>query len=104
MEVGVIALKTKSDKSSIKTSVLQGLQVGFQAIKHGIKPIDCIVTFGGVKDILRSVKELDARKRFTTLLIYSPSQICKDELEFRAFEKILYDDYQITVRYVRSNF
>ena len=53
MEKAVIALKVKSDKSGIRTAVYQACQLAMQAWKSNIEVIDCIVTFGGSKDILR---------------------------------------------------
>lgn len=103
MEQGVIALKGKGDKASMKTLAYQVSQITTKAIKTNIQIIDCIVTFGGAKDILREVKTLDAKKRFDSLLIYSPSQICKDPQEFQQLVATLEKDYQVGVRCVRSN-
>lgn len=102
MEKAVIALKVKSDKNGIRTAVYQACQLCMQAWKSNIEVIDCIVTFGGSKDILREVKVIDAKERFDTLLIYSPSQVCKEKQEFVELENILADSYQIQVRYLRS--
>lgn len=102
MEKAVIALKVKSDKSGIRTAIYQTYQLCLQAWKSNIEVIDCIVTFGGSKDIIREVKALDAKSRFDTILIYSPSQVCKEKQEFIELENILADNYQIKVRYLRS--
>ena len=102
MEKAVIALKVKSDKSGIRTAVYQACQLYAQAWKSGIEVVDCIVTFAGARDILRKVKALDAKSRFDTLLIYSPSQVCKEKQEFVELENILTDSYQIQVKYLRS--
>lgn len=104
MEKGVIALKTKSDKASLKTMAYQVSQITTRAVKANIELVDCIITFGGTKDILREVKKLDGQKRFDSLLIYSPSQICKDQVEYLALQEILEKDFKIQIRYVRNNF
>lgn len=104
MEQGVIALKGKGDKASMKTLAYQVSQITTKAIKTNIQIVDCIITFGGVKDILREVKTLDAKKRFDSLLIYSPSQICKDPQEFQTFVSTLEKDYKVGIRCIRSNF
>ena len=70
MEKAVIALKVKSDKSGIRTAVYQACQLAMQAWKSNIEVIDCIVTFGGSKDILREVKVIDAKERFDTVSSY----------------------------------
>ena len=80
MEKAVIALKVKSDKTGIRTAVYQACQLAMQAWRSGIEVVDCVITFGGAKDIIREVKVIDAKERFDTLLIYSPSQICKDKI------------------------
>lgn len=103
MECGVIALKAKTDKAGLRTMAYQVAQITTQAVKNDIKLIECIITFGGVKDILREIKAMDSKKRFEYLLIYSPSQICKDLLEYRAFVEILEREYKIQVKYIRSN-
>lgn len=104
MECGVIALKAKSDKAGIRSLAYQVTQITTQAVKSGVQIVDCITTFGGAKDILREVRVLDSKKRFDSLLIYSPSQICKDAVEFQAFVEILEKDYRVKVRYIRNNF
>ncbi len=61
MEKGVIALKAKSDKASLKTMAYQVSQITTRAVKANIELVDCIITFGGTKDILREVKKLDGQ-------------------------------------------
>lgn len=104
MEQGVIALKAKSDKAGIRSLAYQVTQITTQAVKSGVQIVDCITTFGGAKDVLREVRVLDSKKRFDSLLIYSPSQICKDATEYEAFVEILEKEYKVRVRYIRSNF
>ena len=102
MEKAVIALKVKSDKTGIRTAVYQACQLCMQAWKSNIEVIDCIVTFGGSKDILREVKVIDAKARFDTLLIYSPSQICKDKIEFLEFENFMTECFKVQIKFLRS--
>ena len=67
MEQSVIVLKAKTDKASLKTFAYQVAQITTQATKSNIQIVDCIVTFGGVKDVLREVKKLDGQKRFSSM-------------------------------------
>lgn len=102
MEKAVIALKVRNDKAGIKTAIYQACQLCAQALKNDIQVVECIVTFGGAKDILREVKALDAKGRFDTLLIYSPSQICKSGVEYIEFENFMAECFKIQIRYLRS--
>ena len=102
MEKAVIALKVKSDKSGIRTAVYQACQLAMQAWRSGIEVVDCVITFGGARDILREVKVIDAKERFDTLLIYSPSQICKDKIEYLEFENFMTECFKVEIKYLRS--
>ena len=102
MEKAVIALKVKSDKSGIRTAVYQACQLAMQAWRSGIEVVDCVITFGGARDILREVKVIDAKERFDTLLIYSPSQICKDKIEYLEFENFKTECFKVGIKYLRS--
>lgn len=102
MENGVLVLKAKTDKKGLKTLAYQIAQITTQATKTNIKIIDCVVTFGGARDILREVKNLDCQKEFQSILIYSPSQICKDEQEYKTLVETLQKDYGVGVRCYRS--
>ena len=102
MEKAVIALKVRNDKAGIKTAIYQACQLCAQALKNDIQVVECIVTFGGAKDILREVKALDAKGRFDTLLIYSPSQICKSGVEYIEFENFMAECFKIQIRYLHS--
>jgi len=102
MECGVIALKAKSDKASLKTLMYQTAQIATLATKTNIKIVDCIVTFGGAKDVIREVKQIDAKKHFNSLLIYAPNQLCKDAKEFAMLEGTLAEDFKIGIRSYRG--
>ena len=102
MEKAVIALKVKSDKSGIRTAIYQTYQLCLQAWRSGIEVVDCVITFGGAKDIIREVKVIDAKARFDTLLIYSPSQICKDKIEFLEFENFMTECFKVQIKFLRS--
>lgn len=99
---GVLALKVKSDKESLKTLAYQVAQITTQCVKSDIKIIDCIITFGGIKDFAREVAKMDAKKEFDYLLIYSPQQISKDGVEFQAFKEVLKEKYDIEIKALRS--
>ena len=102
VENGVLVLKAKTDKKGVKTLSYQVAQIATQATKTNIKIIDCVVTFGGAKDILREVGNLDCLKEFQSILIYSPSQICKDKEEFKNLVDVLNNKYGVMVRFYRS--
>ena len=102
IKTGVLAFKVKSDKDSIKTLIYQTSQITTQCVKQNIKIIDCAVTFGGVKDILREVKKIDSKKRFDYLLVYSPNQIDGNKEDFMTLTNILKDEFQVEVLILRQ--
>lgn len=104
MEQGIMVLKSKTDKASLKALAFQVSQITTRAVKADIELVDCIVTFGGAKDIVREVTRLDAQKRFDSILLYSPSQIFEDAVEYRAFVELMKQEFKVKVRCVRSNF
>lgn len=99
---GVLALKVKSDKASLKTLAYQVAQITTQCVKSDIKIVDCIITFGGTKDFVREITKLDAKKEFDFLLIYSPQQIAKDKVEYQAFKEVLKEEFDIEIKALRS--
>ena len=99
---GVLALKVKSDKESLKTLAYQVAQITTQCVKDNIKIVDCILTFGGVKDFTRAITKLDAKKEFDYLLIYSPQQIAKDDVEYQAFKEVIKEQFDIDIKALRS--
>lgn len=103
MEYGVIAIKAKSDKASLKTLMYQTAQITTRATKANIQIVDCIVTFGSARDVLREVKQIDAKKHFDSLLIYAPSQLCKNMEEYTVLEQTLAKDFKIGIRSYRGN-
>lgn len=107
MEQGAILLQTKNDKDSIKSFSFQLAQIVERALKNRIQLVDIIIIYD-VKDVaktaVREVTKLDAKKRFDSLLIYSPSQICKDAVEYQAFVALMADEFKVNLRYIRSNF
>lgn len=102
MEHAVLALKAKKDKAGLVAMAYEIMQITTQCVKHDVQLVDCIITFGGTKDILREVRKLDAKKQFDSLVIYSPSQIAKDKEEYSAFVVALKEDFDISVRFIRS--
>ena len=107
MEQGVILLHTKRDGDSLKTFAFQLTQIVQRAERSKIELVDCIIIYD-VKDIakaaVREVTKLDAKKRFDSLLIYSPSQLFRDAVEYQAFIEVMRQDFQVKVRHIRSNF
>lgn len=102
LKTGVMAFKVKSDKESIRTLAYQTSQITTQCVKQNIKIIDCVITFGGVKDVLREVKKIDSKKRFDYLLVYSPNQIAGNKEDFMALTNILKDEFQVDVLILRQ--
>ena len=102
METAVMVLKAKSDKQGIRTLAYQVAQMATVATKQNLKIVDCIVTFGGVKDVLREVKALDGRKRVDAILVYSPMQVAKTEDEYLFLIETLREDFQMVVHCIRS--
>ena len=107
MEQGVILLQTKNDRDGIRSFAFQLTQIVQRAMRSKIKLVDYIIIYD-VKDVaktaVREVTKLDAKKRFDSLLIYSPSQICRDAVEYQAFVALMAQEFQVKVRYIRSNF
>lgn len=97
----VIAIKAKSDKASLKTLAYQVAQITTLCTENNIKIKDCIITFGGTKDILREVKKLDAQKHFDYLVVYSPYQVAKDMTEFSEFVGVMEQNFKIDVKALR---
>lgn len=102
IKTGVLAFRVKSDKESMRTLVYQTSQITTQCVKQNIKIIDCVITFGGVKDVVREIKKIDNKKRFDYLLIYSPQQIANNKDDFIALVDILKHDFQIEVLALRE--
>lgn len=102
IKTGILAFKVKSDKESIKALVYQASQITTQCVKQNIKIIDCVITFGGVKDVLREVKKIDSKKQFDYLLIYAPNQIANSKEDFVALEDVLKHDFQVEILTLRQ--
>lgn len=102
LEQTIMVLKVKSDKSSLKAMAYQIAQIATECTKHNVKIIDCAITFGGPKDIIRELKKIDAQKRFDSVIIYSPNQICKNEAEYQSFVDAVQTNFQAGVRCIRT--
>ncbi len=99
---GVLAMKVKSDKESLRTLAYQVAQITTQCVKDDIKIIDCILTFGGTKDFIREITKLDTKKHFDFILIYSPQQIAKNNVEYQAFKQVLKEEFDVEIRTLRN--
>lgn len=93
----VLAIRMKTDKRSLCTSAYQIAQITTTAVYKNFVIEDCIVTFGGLKDLLREVKAVDGRTPFSYLLIYSPVAFTQSPAEYRDFVSTMAQDFQITV-------
>ena len=102
LEQTVMVLKAKSDKASLKAMAYQIAQIATECTKHNVRIVDCIVTFGGPKDIIRELKKIDAQKRFDSIIVYSPTQICKNANEYGAFVNEVQTNFQAGVRCIRT--
>lgn len=99
---GVMAFKVKNNKDSIKALTYQVAKITTDCVDQNIRIKDCIITFGGTKDILREVKKLHSMKEFDCLLIYSPKQIADTQTEFLLFANTLKNEYKIEVKYYKD--
>jgi hypothetical protein len=99
---GVMCFKAKTDKDGLKTFAYQVAQVTTECVHRNIKLVDCIVTFGGEKDIIREVKKIDAKRKFDYLIVYSRTQIGFSETEMLAFMDYISNNFDITVVCLRS--
>ena len=97
MKYAVMAVKAKSDKKSIKHLAYQVAKITTKCVNPNIKVVDCIVTFGGTKDIIREVRQLIPKKEFQYLLIYSPMDIAQGEEDYNKFVSCLNENYHIEV-------
>lgn len=97
VKTAVVAFKVKSDKENIKALAFQTCQITTRCVQHNIKVIDAIIVFGGVKDILREVKNLDRKERFDYIIIYAPRQIAATEQEYQDFVATMQQEYQVEV-------
>ncbi len=102
MSYAVMALRTKSDKASIKNLAYQVSMITTKCVNPNIKIVDCIITFGGVRDILREVRNLDKTKSFQYLLIFSPKQVAKSKEEYEYFVSVLEEEYGVKVIYYKE--
>lgn len=102
LENTVMVLKVKADKSSLKAMAYQVAQIATECTKHNIEIIECVVTFGGSKDVLRELKKIDAQKKFDSIVVYSPAQVCKDEGEYQSFVNTIQTVFKAGVRYIRT--
>lgn len=97
MKYAVMAVKAKSDKKSIKHLAYQVARITTKCVNPNVKILDCIVTFGGTKDIIREVRRLLPTKDFQYLLIYSAKDISDSEEDYNCFVNTLNKDYHIEV-------
>ena len=85
LEKGIMVFRMKSDKESIRTMAFQVAMLTTQCTKDDIKIIDCLISFGGTKNVISEIKRLKDRKDFDTVLLYSPKNVCSDAMEYRGF-------------------
>ena len=97
MKYAIMAVKTKADKQSIKSLAYQVAKITTKCVNPNIKLVDCIVTFGGTKDIIREVRHLIPIKDFQYLLIYSPKHITQNEDDYNWFVSCLKQNYHVEV-------
>lgn len=102
LKKGITVSKVKGDKESIKTTSYQIAQITTRCVHHNIRIIDCIITFGGTKDILREVKKLDSKVRFDYLIVYSPAQVAQSEEEYNDFVSVMKKEFDVEVIAYRS--
>lgn len=99
---GVMAFKVKNTKDSIKALTYKVAKMTTDCVHQDIRVLDCIITFGGTKDILREVKKLHSMKEFDYLLIYSPKQIADTQTEFMLFADTLKKECKVEIKYYKD--
>ena len=97
MKYAVMAVRTKADKQSIKHLAYQVAKITTKCVNPNIKIVDCIVTFGGTKDIIREVRRLSSKKEFQYVLIYSPMDIAQSKEDYEKFVNCIREDYHMEV-------
>lgn len=97
MKYAVMAVRAKSDKKSIKHLAYQVAKITTKCVNPNIKLVDCIVTFGGTKDIIREVRRLIPKKEFQYVLIYSPMDIAQSKEDYDRFVNCMREDYHMEV-------
>ncbi len=97
-----IALKVRTDKSSLEDLVYQSMQIAAYCLNNNLKPIGCVLSFRGCDDILKQLKKLDRKDRFEYVLIYSPHQVAKDRGEYNGFVQAVRNIYKAEVQYLRA--
>lgn len=101
LKTGVMAFKVRTDKESLKVLAYQVSQITTECVHRNIKLVDCIITFGSSKDIIREVKKIDTKRKFDYLIIYSRNQIGFSETEMLDFMKAM-DEYEVRVVALRT--
>jgi hypothetical protein len=94
----VIVVKPASTaKADIEISCRQVAQITTTCVGKNVYVEDIIVTFQGVKDIIKRVKSLTEHKDIQVLLVYNAKQIASSEKEYMEFITDMVDFYGLKV-------
>lgn len=97
MNRALILLKAANNRQANEDCAWQCCQLTMFCITNKVKPIGCVVSHAGIKDMVKRVHSADKTKRFEYIVIYSPNQVAKSEAEYMDFIKTMADEYQVRV-------
>lgn len=103
LERGIMAFRiSASSKEQIKTLAYMSAMIATECTKTNIKIVECAITFGGTKSVIAEVKKLKDRKNFTTVLLFNPKSVAKNQIEYSGFISAM-EGMGLNVRVLREN-
>ncbi|ADU75658.1 hypothetical protein M972_112757 [Acetivibrio thermocellus AD2] len=94
----IIAVRPASTaKADLEVMAAQVAQLTTVCCQENIQVDSIIITFGGIKDITKRVKQLTEQKDISYLIIYSGKQIAENESEYVNFKRDMQDWYNLKV-------
>lgn len=94
----VILLKAENTRGGISKLVYQAVQLAKCCTRYHIDIVDCVITFSGMKDIKKHLKQICEKKCFDFVFVYSPSQIAQNNKEYTDFVSEVRKEYRIDVK------
>ena len=95
MKKALILLKSANNRQANEDCAWQSSQLTMFCIANNVKPIGCVVSHAGIKDMEKRIKSSDRTKRFEYIVIYSPNQIAKSKEEYEWFINTMAEDFQV---------
>lgn len=93
----LILLKSTNNRQACEDCAWQCAQLTEFCIQSKVKPVGCVVSHAGIKDMIKRVQSADKTKRFEYVVIYSPTQIAKSEQEYQEFVTTMHEEFQVKV-------